>query len=93
MQVLGAYGFRGYFERKAHFIESIPFAIQNLRDLLAKNDFPYPYLVTILKELTELPKFAPKPKVQKDGKATVKLSITTVEIIAIFLTEIKLIWK
>ena len=71
MQVLGAYGFRGYFERKAHFIESIPFAIQNLRDLLAKNDFPYPYLVTILKELTELPQFAPKPKVQKDGKATV----------------------
>ncbi len=71
MQVLGAYGFRGYFERKAHFIESIPFAIQNLRDLLAKNDFPYPYLVTILKEMTELPKFAPKPKVQKDGKATV----------------------
>lgn len=71
MQVLGAYGFRGYFERKAHFIESIPFAIQNLRDILTKNDFPYPYLVTILKELTELPQFAPKPKVQNDGKATV----------------------
>jgi len=71
MQVLGAYGFRGYFERKAHFIESIPFAIQNLRDLLAKNDFPYPYLVTILKELTELPQFAPKPKVHNDGKPTV----------------------
>ena len=71
MQVLGAYGFRGYFERKAHFVESIPFAIQNLRNLLAKNDFPYPYLVTILKQLTELPRFAPKPKQQSDGKATV----------------------
>ena len=71
MQVLGAYGFRGYFERKAHFIESIPFAIQNLRNLLAKNDYPYPYLVTILKQLTELPQFAPKQKPQVEGKASV----------------------
>ena len=71
MQVLGAYGFRGYFERKAHFIESIPFAIQNLRNLLTKNDYPYPYLVTILKQLTELPRFAPKQKPQADLKASV----------------------
>ena len=31
LQVLGAYGFRGYFEKKRHFIESVPFAIANLR--------------------------------------------------------------
>ena len=34
MQVLGAYGFRGYFEKKPHFIQSVPFAIENLRQLL-----------------------------------------------------------
>ena len=34
IQVLGAYGFRGYFEKKPHFLQSIPFAIDNLRHLL-----------------------------------------------------------
>ena len=57
LQVLGPYGFRGYFERKRHFIESIPPAMQNLRELLAEGDFPYPYLVDLLRRLTELPQF------------------------------------
>ena len=57
LQVLGAYGFRGYFERKQHFISSIPPAIQNLRELLAVSDFPYPYLMSLLHRLTEMPQF------------------------------------
>ena len=57
LQVLGAYGFRGYFERKAHFIESIPPAIRNLRELLDERNFPYPYLTELLDRLTRLPKF------------------------------------
>jgi aminoglycoside/choline kinase family phosphotransferase len=60
LQVLGAYGFRGYFERKQHFIESIPPAIQNLRELLSldqeKELLPYPYLTDVLRRLCELPK-------------------------------------
>jgi aminoglycoside/choline kinase family phosphotransferase len=56
LQVLGAYGFRGYFERKQHFIESIPPAIQNLRELLT-TQHPYPYLTEILRRLCELPQF------------------------------------
>lgn len=78
LQVLGAYGFRGYFERKKHFLESIPPAIENLRELLCQNDFPYPYLVEMLQRLTELPQFAPpKETVVKraDGYKTTDLNI------------------
>ena len=75
LQVLGAYGFRGYFERKQHFIESIPPAMDNLREIIAygvnsqpsnlnsqpstlnSQPFPYPYLMDLLRQLTELPQF------------------------------------
>ncbi len=60
LQVLGTYGFRGYFERKKHFLDSIPPAIQNLRDVLKTGEkvFPYPYMLEMLRRLTELPRFA-----------------------------------
>ena len=58
LQVLGAYGFRGYFEKKPHFIQSVPFAIDNLRELL-REDYPeYPYLCELLRKLTELKQFS-----------------------------------
>ena len=57
LQVLGAYGFRGYFEKKPHFIQSVPFAIENLRRLLQEPYSEYPYLCDVLRRLTELKQF------------------------------------
>lgn len=57
MQVLGAYGFRGYFEKKPHFMQSVPFAIANLRRLLEKPFVEYPYLDEMLRHLCELKQF------------------------------------
>lgn len=62
LQVLGAYGFRGYFEKKPHFIQSVPFALGNLRDLLKEDFEEYPYLSALLKEMTELKQFADSRK-------------------------------
>ena len=54
LQVLGAYGYRGYFERKPHFLESIPLALKNLHELFEMNpdlQTQYPYLYAISNDL------------------------------------------
>ncbi len=61
MQVLGAYGFRGYFERKEMFIQSIPQAIDNLRSLIAQGvTTPYPHLHTTLQAVCDIPRYLPQ---------------------------------
>ena len=58
MQVLGAYGFRGYFEKKPHFIQSVPYAIENLRNLLREPYPEYPYLSRLLRDLVDMKQFS-----------------------------------
>lgn len=72
LQVLGAYGYRGYFEHKAHFVQSIPMAIDNLRALLAENDFAdMPYLADLLRRMVALPMFAPN---EEASELTVRIT-------------------
>ncbi|GAC1379941.1 MAG: RNase adapter RapZ [Ginsengibacter sp.] len=55
LQVLGAYGFRGIFERKAHFLTSIPLALKNLREFLINKNIGIiiPEFSRILFQLTD----------------------------------------
>jgi len=55
MQAMGAYGFRGFYEKKEHFLKSIPYALRNLEYLLSGMDLPVqiPELKNILKKLPE----------------------------------------
>lgn len=55
MQALGAYGFRGFYEKKEHFLLSIPYALDNLKWLLANVEIPVkiPTLMNVLQKLTD----------------------------------------
>ncbi len=54
LQVLGAYGFRGLFERKAHFLSSIPLALKNLKWFLThkKTGISFPAFENLLNRVT-----------------------------------------
>lgn len=64
MQVLGAYGFRGLFERKAHFLVSIPLGLKNLRSFLhqypmAKNVPEFERILNLIVEDHIIERFIP----------------------------------
>lgn len=53
LQAMGAYGYRGYFERKTHFLQSVPYAVRNLENLLNRMHLPMelPELTATLRRL------------------------------------------
>lgn len=67
MQAMGAYGFRGFYEKKKHFLQSIPYALKNLNWILNNTELPIkiPDMLDVLQSLTtseNLKKFEPKKK-------------------------------
>ena len=60
LQAMGAYGFRGYYENKPLFLQSIPYAVKNLRILRERARIPVklPMLMKILDEIIGNPAFA-----------------------------------
>jgi aminoglycoside/choline kinase family phosphotransferase len=66
LQAMGAYGYRGFHERKAHFLQSVPYAVRNLEHLLQDGPLPValPALEAALQRIvasTALRAIAPVP--------------------------------
>ena len=58
MQAMGAFGFRGFYEKKTHFLQSIPYALNDLRWILDHVEFPVklPALLKVYERLLKAPK-------------------------------------
>ena len=70
LQVLGAYGFRGWTEHKAAFVISIQAAVKGLADLIAEPFEDIPYLMETLKRLVSMERFRQQAD---DGRLEVKV--------------------
>jgi len=72
LQVLGAYGFRGWMEHKANFVTSISAAASFLRDFLSQPLSDYPYLNEVLLKMLDRPVLAPRNNT--DGRLLVTVT-------------------
>ncbi len=67
IQTLGAYGYRGFFERKSHFLVSIPLAVANIFEVLEGINLNLPHLTEILKSIVTMYSETPKKEASFDG--------------------------
>ena len=60
LQAMGAYGFRGYYENKPLFLQSIPYAVKNLKILKERSGIPLklPALMKALEDIINTPAFS-----------------------------------
>ncbi|HYW96663.1 MAG TPA: RNase adapter RapZ [Bacteroidales bacterium] len=74
LQAMGTYGLRGWVEKKPLFLQSVPFAINNLKWLLGDNRIPtsFPALRQVLTDITRTEKLLVNIPVRKD-KLTVRI--------------------
>jgi len=75
MQALGAYGFRGFYERKEHFLQSVPYALKNLRWLLHNVELPIalPTLMEAFKSMVASDKLQGLISASEPEKLTVRI--------------------
>jgi hypothetical protein len=75
MQAMGAYGFRGFYEKKQHFLQSVPYAIENISYLLENMHLPIelPSLMGVLQKITEQEKLMKYGRTNSD-KLTLDIS-------------------
>lgn len=77
MQAMGAYGFRGFYEKKTHFLQSIPYALNDLEWILnnVKLSIEIPTLLKVYKELLTAPKLKRfKDKERRKSTLTVNIN-------------------
>jgi aminoglycoside/choline kinase family phosphotransferase len=75
MQALGAYGFRGFYERKEHFLQSVPYALKNIRWLLHNVELPValPTLMEAFKSVVASDKLQGLTAASEPEKLTVRV--------------------
>lgn len=69
LQAMGAYGYRGFFERKIRFLQSVPPAIDNIERILRKDGLPIelPELQGVLERICEAGWLRQKPSRPQPG--------------------------
>ena len=71
LQVLGAYGFRGYIQLRTHFLKSVPYAIENLQEVLSGARLPEE-----LKPLTDILKLLVEQQTSRERISSDKFTVS-----------------